>query len=201
MGEEPPKSNLTPQLSGRKEYDGVWITRENQRNLTPEELQTVSDLVDVSMQLLKGKKIDKQTGFKTAYVMTRKVTGNNWLDRKADPSGSRFYIMLRDLKAGDKYANLTDGLIISFIKTGPNLQPISRRTWSLPRDRSFVEDKNLDVALTSKRQDWEIVRELTEDLKANNKLYKSEMSIEENSYEKVRHELSDKFPPDPNATF
>jgi hypothetical protein len=159
-----------------------------QRELTPENLQVTAELVDTSMKVLGGMKIDEKTGFKTAYVMTRKITGTNFFNKRIDTSQPRFYVMIRDLDADSRQLRTVNdgyawGLIIEYKKTGPNLEPMGEGTLSLPRSGDLVQDQYLGD-LRSKNQDWKIIQELTTDLKQNLKLNKGGMNIEEKLYNK-----------------
>lgn len=162
------------------DYDAILST---QRELSPENIKSAGDLIEISMQILKLQEIDKKNGFKSAFIMTRKITGNNFLTRKVDANGNRFYVLIRDLKAGDEFSDNTKGLIVDYKKVGPNLEPISEGMWSLPRDRRFAEDRYL-WDMKDKKEDWKIVDELVQDLKVNEKVYKKAMFIEEELYNK-----------------
>jgi hypothetical protein len=130
------------------------------------------------MKIVSTKKVDKETGFRTAFVTTRKI-----IDGNADPNGNRFYVMIRDLKAVDEFSGSSRGLAVRYIKTGPNLEPISKGLWRLPRDSKFAEDPYLE-SLKSKNQDWQIVDELAQDLRTNHNTYKSRIFIDKDQYEK-----------------
>jgi hypothetical protein len=180
MGENESSKSEDPQHhSGVMGYDEALRSK---RELTPENLDTAADLIDVSMQILKSAKIDGKTGIRTAFVMTRKMTGSNFLNRQSDPNGDRFYVKIIDLKAGDKFPNLTKDLIIHYRKTHPGLAPISEDSWNLPRDKKFAKDTYL-WDLRGGKLDWTVINELTQDLKTNYKFHKRSMFITEEQYE------------------
>jgi hypothetical protein len=184
-GEGNKETSVWPRSDQMMDYDAILST---QRELTPENLKTAADLVDTAMKVLEGSKTDEKTGFKTAYVMTRKITGTNFLNKKVDTSQPRFYIMIRDLDADGndlKTANkgYTWGLIVHFKKTGPNLEPISEQSISLPRDGDLAKDEHL-WDLRDKKQDWDVIQELTTDLKQNLKLNKGGMYIDQQLFDK-----------------
>lgn len=170
-----------PRADQLMDYDAILSTR---RELTPENLASVGDLIDVSMQILQSESIDKKTGFKTSYLMTRKITGGNFFNRRVNSNGNRFYVMVRDLTAGNEFADKTDGLIVEYIKTGPNLEPISDGMWSLPKSRDFTKDDRYLSSVSDKNEDWALIVELTNDLKVNHKVYKKAMRIEEGIFNK-----------------
>jgi hypothetical protein len=180
MGEDELPEPKYPAYSSdmRDHYDTM---RGALRELTLENLKSAGNLIDISMRLVSAKKVDAKTGFRTAYVTTRKILGG-----KSDLHENRFYVMIRDLKAKDEVPDLTKGLAVRYIKTRPNLEPISQGLYTLPRDTRFAEDQYLE-SLKSKDQDWEIVEELAQDLKTNYEVYRSRMYIEEDQYETVNH--------------
>lgn len=160
------------------DYDAILRT---QRELTPENFATAAKLVDLSMAIVKQQKPDPKTGFKTAYLMTRKITGTNFLNRKVDSNGNRFYVMVRDFNG--PYMDNTKGLIVSYTKTGPDLEQISHGQWELPRSSELVNDQYLN-SMRSKNEDWSVINELVSDLEANSKAYKKGMLIDEETYKK-----------------
>jgi hypothetical protein len=156
----------------------------DQHELTPANLKSAGDLIETSMQILRNVPIDQKTGFRTVYTMTSKITGSNFLNRKVDANGSRFYVKISDVKPKDPLlSNQKDGLIVEYKKVGPNLEPIAEGMWTLPRDRRFAEDRYL-LSLRDKDKDWSLVAELTNDLKMNAKVYKKAMLIDEATYSK-----------------
>ncbi|MBL7036543.1 hypothetical protein ISR94_01670 [Candidatus Microgenomates bacterium] len=171
----------TPRPDQVMDYDAILSTR---RELTPENLTSIGDLIDVSMEILQEEGTDKKTGFRTAYLMTRKITSSNFFNKKSVAGGNRFYVMIRDLKAGNEFANKIDGLIIHCKKVGHNLEPISEEQWSLPRSRQFTKNDRYLSSVSGKDEDWKLIDELTNDLKVNKKVYKKAINIEKDLFDK-----------------
>lgn len=174
-----------PRADQMMDYDAILST---QRELTPANLTVVKELVDSAMKVLEGRPIDKKTGFRTAYLMTRRVSGTNFLNKKVDTSQPRFYVMIRDLDADGRQLRtvnegFTWGLVVHFKKTGPNLEPIDEQSFSLPRSGQLAEEQFL-WDLSGKDQNWDVIQELTSDLKQNLKLNKSGMYIDEQLFNK-----------------
>lgn len=180
MGEDESleRKHLHDQSERVKDYDAIRSTK---RQLSGENLKSASDLIDISVQLLKETKADEKTGFRTQYVMTRKNVGTNFFNRKEDPNGNRLYVMVRDLnKLG---MDQTEGLIVEYAKLSPTQEIISRGHWTLPRSGHLAQEQFL-WDLKSKDQDWEIIDELTSSLKNNLEIYGKRMYIEEDEYKK-----------------
>lgn len=165
------------------QYDSVLKSR---IELSSENRKTAAKLIDASMNILKYQKTDPKTGFRTAYIMTRKIIGDNFLTRKVDTSKPRFYVMIRDLKAADEFSSKKEGLVINFKKTGINLEPMGEDMFTLPRDSRFTDiDADLHLSsLAGKGQNWDLVNELVQDLQSNSKFRRKDMLIEKELYEK-----------------
>ncbi len=151
------------------------------RELTPENLESATRLIKIAIKLTQPQKPDEKTGFKTVYLITKKITGTNILNRKVDPNGEKFIVMIRDFNK--PRSDNTDGLFISYKKVGINRKSINSDSWTLPRSHLLANNQYLS-SLKGKGEDWSLIDELVNELETNFKFNKKSMFTEKDIYEK-----------------
>jgi len=149
-----------------------------QTELTNENLKTLGDLIDISMKIVKTRKVDEERTYRTACLMTRATTGG-----ELDSSGNRFYVKITALEVRNEFPfpDETQGLFIEFIQTGANLEFVNEGWLSLPRNKRFA-----DRYLPDENVDWNVLGELTRDLEDTHNAYGDDMFIKNIRYEWIK---------------